>query len=84
MIAAHHQLSIIDQIQREEQSAQRGIDQHGNVVIEKYCQDAKDHKDDQGDKQHATPGGKIELSLQRKQGQGNANDNGQAHSYKDL
>lgn len=68
VLASHHQLGVVDQVEGEQQSAQRRVHQRYYVVArDEYGDKTKDEQHDSGTQQHAAHHCEVPLGLQREQ-----------------
>lgn len=84
VLATHHHLRVVDQVEAEQQSTQGRIDQLHRLAAEKYAQDSEQHEDDHGYQQHSAHHREVPFSLEREQSEGEANDCRDSNSHQDF
>lgn len=76
MLAAHHQLSIVDQVKREDQSAYGRVNQNEDPVVENDGEYAEEEQHYHGDEQETAARGEIPFRLESEQCEGEADRRG--------
>lgn len=84
MFTSHHELCIINQIDRENQSPQRRINQRHYFGMNENHYDPKYHQNNNGNHQNTAHHREIVFSLESKQGESQANGRRDAHRQNHL
>lgn len=72
MLASEHQLSVKDQVDGKEESAERGVDQADCFAWNADGHDSENEENDDADKENATASRKVPFGLHGEDGEGQA------------
>lgn len=74
MISANHHLSVVNDVDGEQQSAERSVDQRHSLAGEEHADDTEYHEYDDGYEQNASHRCEVDLGLEREHGESESHD----------
>lgn len=81
VLTAHHQLSVVDEVEREEKRAERSVHQRYCLTGDKYGNDTEQQQHYGGTQQHSTHDGEVPAGLEREQRQCQAHRRRHSHCH---
>jgi len=81
VLSPHHQLGVIDDVEREDEGASAAKANHHPLGLgEEHEDDAGDHEDDEQGAKHSSAGSEVNLGLESKDGEGEGDTSSDTHS----
>lgn len=74
VVPAEHDLSVVHDVDGEQQSAERSVDERHGLAREEHADDTEYHEDDDCHKQNASHRREVDLGLERKHGESEDHD----------